>query len=376
VLQTAPATSVSTTRTRLDSLTGLRWFAAFAVFLHHAGNFGPVALHPVLRYGTHGVTFFFVLSGFVLAWSYRRETTTATFYWRRFARIWPAHIVALLLAIPIFYSTAPDPDRWWVKPFDPEILALSIPVVQAWWTEPLIQFSGNPAAWTLTCEFFFYALFPMLIRPLRAIRARAALVSLGVVATAYVGYWLAVLKLPGSGLTALPLPLVYLPAFVVGILLATAMRDGWTFRVPPVVTYGATGVFVCLCALATIRPGASAIVTIVLGTVPAWMVVLCALMIRPSPRATSTASPPCYGTRSGSGSASGRSASISSMRTSYTSGSTSSGPSPPRGSTCCGGPCCSPSVSSPRQLCTTGSRSRQSARCATGGTRVAYADAP
>ena len=52
---------------RLDSLTGLRWWAAFAVFCYHMMNFAPVpGLGAVARYGNHGVAFFFVLSGFVL----------------------------------------------------------------------------------------------------------------------------------------------------------------------------------------------------------------------------------------------------------------------------------------------------------------------
>ena len=64
-------------------------------------NFAPVpGLGAVARYGNHGVAFFFVLSGFVLTWS---------------ARIYPAHVVALLVAIPVFYSVTsatPDPSRF------------------------------------------------------------------------------------------------------------------------------------------------------------------------------------------------------------------------------------------------------------------------
>lgn len=59
--------------------------------------------------GHYGVAFFFVLSGFVLTWSAKPTTTMPTFWWRRFARIYPASFVALLLAIPVFYSFDPDP---------------------------------------------------------------------------------------------------------------------------------------------------------------------------------------------------------------------------------------------------------------------------
>lgn len=82
---------------RLDSLTGLRFFAAGVVFLHHAfetttGTFREV-LQLVFGHGRAGVSFFFVLSGFVLAWSCRPGDGPLPFYRRRFARVWPAYAV-------------------------------------------------------------------------------------------------------------------------------------------------------------------------------------------------------------------------------------------------------------------------------------------
>lgn len=155
---------------RLDSLTGLRWWAAFAVFLHHMTNLAPLPVRNALDYGNYGVMFFFVLSGFVLTWSASESVSARTFWVRRFARIYPSHFVALLLAIPVFYSFAPDPAQSWVKPVDIGILLLSFLLVQGWWRDPVILFSGNPAAWTLTCEAFFYALHPALNRGLHAMR--------------------------------------------------------------------------------------------------------------------------------------------------------------------------------------------------------------
>jgi peptidoglycan/LPS O-acetylase OafA/YrhL len=67
----------------LPSLTGARWWAAFAVFVLHALVFLPVypfqksstfeTIHNFvpMQLGAAGVTFFFVLSGFVIYWSFR-----------------------------------------------------------------------------------------------------------------------------------------------------------------------------------------------------------------------------------------------------------------------------------------------------------------
>ena len=82
---------------RLDALTSLRWFAAFAVLLRHVGQtnaFPAFVTRHGLNQGVIGVSFFFVLSGFVLTWSRSDNDTSAAFYQRRFARLYPAYAVA------------------------------------------------------------------------------------------------------------------------------------------------------------------------------------------------------------------------------------------------------------------------------------------
>ncbi|GEK84954.1 acyltransferase family protein [Microbacterium aerolatum] len=112
---------------RLDSLTSLRWWAALAVFFFHVRNIVPLpgVVGELARYGNFGVAFFFILSGFVLTWSWQPSVGIGTFYWRRFARIYPLHIVTLLAAIPVFYSLSPNPAQSWVKPMDVAVLVLS-----------------------------------------------------------------------------------------------------------------------------------------------------------------------------------------------------------------------------------------------------------
>lgn len=241
VLQGA-ATLAQPTR-RLDALTGLRWWAAFVVFLYHMQVFAPLPgiASTLVRNGYLGVTFFFVLSGFVLTWSARPDLPTSTFYWRRIARIWPAHMVALIIAIPVFYTVAAVPEGSFLKPFDLGIILLSVVVVQAWWSNPTILFSGNPAAWTLTCEAFFYALHPWISRGLvRLARRGALLLGAGVLAYAFL-YRIGVHFWPESWLSAVPLPVQRLPEFVLGMALAWAMRSGWRPRIHPIVGVGSLG---------------------------------------------------------------------------------------------------------------------------------------
>jgi peptidoglycan/LPS O-acetylase OafA/YrhL len=230
----AAATAADPPRPRLDALTGLRWLAAFWVFGYHMLNFGalPAPFDLPNRLGYLGVTFFFVLSGFVLTWSMRPSLPVSTFYVRRFARIWPAHMVALLLAIPVFYTLTADPQHSWVKTLSIPVLLLSVVLLQGFSRSPEILFSGNPAAWTLSVEALFYALHPALGRLLRRASLRGALVVGGAAIAIAFGYR-AFASLGPVGLTAgVPLPFERLPEFVLGMALAWAFARGWRPRLP------------------------------------------------------------------------------------------------------------------------------------------------
>lgn len=241
---------------RLDALTGLRWWAAFMVFLFHMRVFAPLP-GPIMAFfeqGYFGVTFFFVLSGFVLTWSLRPGVPLSTFYWRRFARIWPPHMVALLVAIPVFYTVMPIPEGSFLKPFDTGVLLLSVLLLQGWSSNPTILFSGNPAAWTLSVEALFYALHPWVSRILTPLAQRGALLlALATLAWAFsyrIGLWI----WPASWLAYVPLPVTRVPEFIFGMALAWALRSGWRPRIHPLIGVGSLAVVVCVFVLARVLP--------------------------------------------------------------------------------------------------------------------------
>ncbi|MBA4246761.1 MAG: acyltransferase [Microbacterium sp.] len=264
---------------RLESLTGLRWWAAFGVFFYHMANLAPLPVSELLDLGNYGVMFFFVLSGFVLTWSARPGTTVGTFYWRRFARIYPAHFVALLLAIPVFYSVSPDPEQWWVKPLDVGVLLLSVLLIQGWWSSPVVFFSGNPAAWTLTVEAFFYALHPWLQRVLAVLRSRGALIVAIALLVLSFGWRMLEFASPAVASLPIPVPLSRLAEFVIGMCLASAMKSGWRLPLPPwtVLAGGAALAFVLTydAGTAWLDP----VREFVRATQTEWVLVFCTLLI-------------------------------------------------------------------------------------------------
>ncbi|MFC9773194.1 MULTISPECIES: acyltransferase family protein [unclassified Pseudarthrobacter] len=211
---------------RLASLTGLRFFAALAVVMYHLHLYVPPLADSlsVFGYGFTGVSFFFVLSGFVLAWSQRQHGSARSFYWHRIARIWPLHLLTTGLAV----FTAPLPASpeftWWAAPF-------VVSLTQSW--IPASPFLGafNGVSWSLSCEIFFYLAFPLLCQRLitPSLAARAMIVVPAAMLALPIGL------APLSSMAAADfllgtMPLYRLGEFVLGMSVANLLKEGWRPR--------------------------------------------------------------------------------------------------------------------------------------------------
>ena len=123
-------------------------------------------------FGRSGVTFFFVLSGLVLAWTYADAMPRLrVFWWRRFARIWPLHVVATLLSVGVYVLL----DR----PVSTAGVVAALGLVHAWFNDPAIVNGGNGATWSLSDEAFFYLCFPLLLAVMARARDARRLALLG-----------------------------------------------------------------------------------------------------------------------------------------------------------------------------------------------------
>jgi peptidoglycan/LPS O-acetylase OafA/YrhL len=234
----------------LRSLTGLRWLAALAVFVHHARQ---VAVLPVLDalgvVGATGVVLFYLLSGFVLSWS-DRGVSSRVFYRNRVARIMPLHLVALLLAIPVMYADPPFAGA----PLSLATLVLVALLLQAWvpW-DPAVFFGGNPVSWSLSFEAFFYGLFPWL----RRVAASTRVLLLVAVGGLVVPWLLLVVALAlgtgsASGAFVARSPLSCVTLFLSGVCLGRAVRRGWRLRLWPGAAAGLVGLSWCAYLVAVV----------------------------------------------------------------------------------------------------------------------------
>jgi peptidoglycan/LPS O-acetylase OafA/YrhL len=200
---------------RLDSLTSLRGLAALAVALFHA----TLAFAPggVLAHATRlfpiMVSFFFMLSGFVLSWNWDAGRPLFSFWRDRAARILPIYLLTWLLAVASLSWL-----RW--APSTAEMLA-SLVLVQAWVPGNDFAVAVNVPAWSLSCEAAFYACLPFAARhvvgldDLRLRRTTCGLILWMICGLSF-AMMLPVLWWPG----------VRVAEFLLGVALATCVRRG------------------------------------------------------------------------------------------------------------------------------------------------------
>ena len=189
-------TAVADTAPQLDALNGMRFFAVFHIFLYHIWSVRfeapavrqapfdkvyanldsfPPWLNNLLAHGYISTSFFFLLSGFILAYLYwapngELSTTPRRFWWQRFTRIYPVHLIVLLLGLPLMLGRmAFDPGA----PSAALVAASGIAtatLTQAWFP-PLVPIWSWPT-WALSAVVFLYLVMPWLMRVLAKLSRR------------------------------------------------------------------------------------------------------------------------------------------------------------------------------------------------------------
>jgi peptidoglycan/LPS O-acetylase OafA/YrhL len=152
----------------IKTLTSLRFFAAAIVVVGHSAGFFDIPSDWARSFPHyHGVSFFFVLSGFILTIVYPQLPDTRSkfvFLKARLARVWPLHAVAFL-AISIFhYLTFDWFGAFMISPQGLSTALLNLSLMQAWVPYTFYNMSFNPVSWSISVELFFYVAFLWLIQ--------------------------------------------------------------------------------------------------------------------------------------------------------------------------------------------------------------------
>ncbi len=155
----------------IKSLNALRFVFALMVFLSHlnyiiptTNEFWSFCYRYVFREGYVGVSFFFMLSGYILAYRYADEFVSNTFSFktfvrRRLARIVPMYYVGLLIALPLSFTEFLEGDRV----FYFKKLVTNLFLIQSLVPISDYYFSFNGVSWSVATELVFYVSFPVVV---------------------------------------------------------------------------------------------------------------------------------------------------------------------------------------------------------------------
>ena len=204
----------------LPALTGLRFFLALWVIINHLvgkGNiYEPIAaslpgpLQAIIRGGYQAVPTFFVLSGFVLARTYASTAWNLSNTWKylvgRFARLYPVYLLSLLIVLPFIVKSKEQPKGW--------LITMHITLTQGWFVGHY-KAGWNTPAWSLSCEMFFYLMFPLLIFTMKDWGWRGT-IGAALLACALTHVMLA------AGVSDLVKPIIHLSDFLIGIAVCRA----------------------------------------------------------------------------------------------------------------------------------------------------------
>lgn len=143
----------------INSLQSLRGIFAIVIFLHHLAEFHAG--------GDCGVSFFIILSGFVLCGGYQdkldgRQVSVHEFMNKRLSKIYPLHVLCLAGAIILQRGAASLPVIGiWIG---------NLFLLQSWIPLSEVYFSGNGVSWYLSTLMLCYAMFPFIVRKISKLR--------------------------------------------------------------------------------------------------------------------------------------------------------------------------------------------------------------
>jgi len=152
----------------LPAITGLRTLLAITIILFHFTPSGltwsshpSITLYPLINIGYVFVSFFFLISGFILAYNYagRPEPMNAVDFWvARFSRLYPVYALTMVISIPMLmgeWAIRSRTEFWMGAIATPLLMQGFFPHLATFWMT---------VTWTLSCEVMLYIAFPWLLK--------------------------------------------------------------------------------------------------------------------------------------------------------------------------------------------------------------------
>jgi peptidoglycan/LPS O-acetylase OafA/YrhL len=152
----------------LSNLTSLRGVAAIWVAVFHfqciVTNFLPKKTSWLIDKGYVMVDLFFIMSGFIICHVYKNSFVKGLnggifrkFLVARFARVYPLHIITLLIMVVIVASA----HNWDNMMNNPNAIATNIVLLHSFGIHKV--FTWNFLSWSISAEWWAYMIFPVLV---------------------------------------------------------------------------------------------------------------------------------------------------------------------------------------------------------------------
>jgi len=172
--------------------------------------------------GECGVSFFFLLSGFILSYAYGEQVSSGVFQQKRFlqkqlSKFYPLHLLTFIVMIVL--------DARLGRFYEWEKLVANVLLLQSWVPSDNFYFVGNGLSWFLSDLLFFYVAFPFVFRLLTGASLRRLLTGAAVILALYAAL---AASIPESLINPLlyAAPWTRLIDFSIGILLFRIYTSG------------------------------------------------------------------------------------------------------------------------------------------------------
>ena len=149
---------------KIDKLEALRGLAALYVVIHHTLPWNlqvaGIEISYLWRFGQEAVILFFLLSGFVIKFSFENSSNKSfgNYFSKRFYRIY----IPLLIVFAIGYLTSSYNAGYWISPEPARLLGNLFMLQDYASVKPNVlvePYLNNDPLWSLSFEWWFYMLF-------------------------------------------------------------------------------------------------------------------------------------------------------------------------------------------------------------------------
>jgi len=214
----------------IKTLQSLRFIFILLVFISHI----PLCELSFGFGGDCGVSFFFILSGFVLSVGYgakieQGKFRTRPFFLRQLLKLYPLHILTMAAVLLLNMRLG--------RHIEPEVLLSNIFLLQSWFPDKRFYFAANAPSWFLSDMIFFYLMFPLLYKKI----VKGSIKNVSAAATAVLLLWTVIsFSVPADKINAILYvsPMTRLIDFAIGIMLYRIYRSDITEKAAALINSG------------------------------------------------------------------------------------------------------------------------------------------